>query len=151
MDRPGERRVVAYLVYDPAEHATVTELRRFVKAKVELDFVPRAFVELDELPRKANGDVDFAVLPDPFGPGDDHVAPRSDTEKMIADIWQDVLGVKRVGVYDNFFDVGGHSLLSIRVITKVKKQTGVQLNQAIMVLQTLEQVAKECEGMREAS
>ncbi|MDP6435915.1 MAG: SDR family NAD(P)-dependent oxidoreductase [Gammaproteobacteria bacterium] len=151
MDRPGERRVIAYLVYDPAEHATVTELRRFVKGKVELDFVPRAFVELDELPRKSNGDPDYTALPDPFGPGDDHIAPRTDTEKMIADIWQDVLGVKRVGVYDNFFDVGGHSLLSIRVITKVKKQTGVQLNQAIMVLQTLEQVAKECEGMLEAS
>ena len=51
----------------------------------------------------------------------------------------------------NFFDVGGHSLLSIRVITKVKKSTGVQLNQAIMVLQTLEQVAKECEGLLKAS
>ncbi|MDP7269740.1 MAG: SDR family NAD(P)-dependent oxidoreductase [Gammaproteobacteria bacterium] len=151
MDRPGERRVVAYLVYDPAEHVTVTELRRFVKGRVDLDFVPRAFVELDELPRKANGDPDYAALPDPFGPGDDHIAPRTNTEKLIADIWQDVLRVKRVGVYDNFFDVGGHSLLSIRVITKVKKQTGVQLNQAIMVLQTLEQVAKECEGMLEAS
>jgi hypothetical protein len=143
--RRGERRVVVFVVHRPAEDATVTELRRFVKGKVDMDWVPREFVELDALPRDARGEVDAAALPDPFSDDDGHVAPRTPTEKLIADIWQDVLGVKRVGLHDNFFDIGGHSLLAIRAITAVRRHTGAQLNQAIMVLQTLEQVARECD------
>jgi acyl transferase domain-containing protein len=143
--RRGERRVVVFVVHRPAEEATVTELRRFVKGKVDMDWVPREFVELDALPRGARGEVDAAALPDPFSDDDVHVAPRTPTEKLIADIWQDVLGVKRVGLHDNFFDIGGHSLLAIRAITAVRRRTGAQLNQAIMVLQTLEQVARECD------
>ncbi|MCZ8102377.1 MAG: SDR family oxidoreductase [Burkholderiales bacterium] len=143
--RRGERRVVVFFVHRRAEEATVTELRRFVKGKVDMDWVPREFVELDALPRGARGEIDAAALPDPFSDDDGHVAPRTPTEKLIADIWQDVLGVKRVGLHDNFFDIGGHSLLAIRAITAVRRRTGAQLNQAIMVLQTLEQVARECD------
>jgi hypothetical protein len=69
---------------------------------------------------------------------------------MIAEIWKDVLGIGRVSVYDNFFDAGGHSLLAVRVVTRIDKKLGVRLNQAIMVLQTLEQIAAECDKRRVA-
>jgi hypothetical protein len=143
--RRAERRVVVFVVHRPGQEATVTELRRHVKGRVALDWVPREFIELDALPRDARGEVDAAALPDPFSDDDGHVAPRTPTEKLLAGIWQEVLGVKRVGLHDNFFDIGGHSLLAIRVITAVRRRTGAQLNQAIMVLQTLEQVARECD------
>jgi acyl carrier protein len=82
------------------------------------------------------------------GAADDHVAPRTETEKVIAEIWKEVLGIGRVSVYDNFFDAGGHSLLAVRVVTRIDKKLGVRLNQAIMVLQTLEQIAAECDKRR---
>jgi hypothetical protein len=144
-DRPGETRLIAYVVYDHDQRATVSELRRHARKNLPDELVPANFLELDEFPLTADGGINRTALPDPFVPEDDYVAPRTETEKMLAAIWQDVLGVKAVGVYDNFFDIGGHSLLSMRVVNKLLKKTGVKLNQAIMVLQTLEQIAGECE------
>ena len=144
-DRPGNVRLVAYVVNDPEHHVTVSELRRFLKSRLPENMVPTTYVTLDELPLEADGVVDRAALPDPFGAADDFVAPRTEMERTLAEIWCDVLGVKQVGVHDNFFDVGGHSLLAVRVVTRLDKKTGVRLNQAVMVLQTLEQIAAECE------
>jgi hypothetical protein len=141
---------VAYVVYAPNAHVTVSELRRFLKSRVPAALVPATFVALEALPRDAGGAVDRAALPDPFGAADDYVAPRTDTEKMIAEVWMEVLGIGRVSVYDNFFDIGGHSLLAVRVVTRVDKRIGVRLNQAIVVLQTLEQIAAECDKRRQA-
>ncbi len=148
MNRPGELKLVAYVVFAPGESATVSDLRRFLKSRLPEHMVPSTFVEQDALPLKADGTVDREALPDPFGAADDYVAPRTDTEKLIADIWKDVLGIGRVSVYDNFFDAGGHSLLAVRVVTRIDKKLGVRLNQAIMVLQTLEQIAAECDKRR---
>ena len=142
-DRPGERRLLAHLVWDPSENVTTSELRRALRKILPSDLMPQNFVELDGLPRLADGAVDKSALEDPFGLADDYVAPRSDTEKAVAKVWQEILGIDRVGLYDNFFDIGGHSLLSMRVIVRVEKKLGVRLNNAIMVLQTLEQVAAE--------
>ncbi len=148
MNRPGELKLVAYVVFAPGESATVSDLRRFLKSRLPEHMVPSTFVEQDALPLKVDGAVDREALPDPFGAADDYVAPRSDTEKLIAEIWKEVLGIGRVSVYDNFFDAGGHSLLAVRVVTRIDKKLGVRLNQAIMVLQTLEQIAAECDKRR---
>ena len=150
-DRPGERRLLAHVVWQPDRHATVSELRRFLRGRLSEDRVPQNIVELDALPVDANGALDRARLHDPFGIADDYVAPRTETEKVIAKTWQEVLGIDRVGLHDNFFDVGGHSLLAMRVIVRTEKKLGVRLNNAIMVLQTLEQVAAECEKRLGAS
>ena len=144
-DRPGNVRLVAYVVHDPEHHVTVSELRRFLKSRLPENMVPTSYVTLDELPLVADGTVDRGALPDPFGAADDFVAPRPEMERTLAEIWCDTLGVKQVGVHDNFFDVGGHSLLAVRVVTRLDKKVGVRLNQAVMVLQTLEQIAAECE------
>lgn len=148
LNRPGEVKLVAYVVFAPGESATVSDLRRFLKSRLPEHLVPSTFVELDNLPVDGSGSVDRDALPDPFGAADDYVAPRTDTEALIAEIWKDVLGIGRVSVYDNFFDAGGHSLLAVRVVTRIDKKLGVRLNQAVMVLQTLEQIAAECDKRR---
>jgi acyl transferase domain-containing protein len=148
LNRPGEVKLVAYVVFAPGESATVSDLRRFLKSRLPEHLVPSTFVELDNLPMDGSGSVDREALPDPFGAEDDYVAPRTDTETLIAEIWKDVLGIGRVSVYDNFFDAGGHSLLAVRVVTRIDKKLGVRLNQAVMVLQTLEQIAAECDKRR---
>jgi acyl carrier protein len=76
---------------------------------------------------------------------DDRIAPRTPMEQRIADIWRDVLGVDLIGVHDNFFDVGGHSLLSMRVIARIEHETGVRLHPRLMFLENLEQIAAGCE------
>ena len=143
--RPGQIRLVAYIVRDEAEEATVSELRRYVKAKLAADQVPASFQDVDEIPRDEEGEVRADQLHDPFADDDSFVAPRTPAEILVGEIWREVLGVEAVSVYDNFFDIGGHSLLSMRVVNKVAKKTTVRLNQAIMVLQTLEQIAGEVE------
>jgi acyl transferase domain-containing protein len=143
--RGGERRLLAYVVFAPGESATVSELRRHAKKNLPAHLVPGNFIEMDGFPRMAAGEIDTGALPDPFGPVDDHVAPRTEMEKRIAALWRDVIGVDPIGVHDNFFDIGGHSLLAVRVITRIDREIGVRLDQAVMVLQTLEQIAARCE------
>ncbi|MDG2051796.1 MAG: SDR family oxidoreductase, partial [Myxococcota bacterium] len=142
-DRPGERRLLGHVVFEADHSGTVSELRKGLRKNLSSDLVPQNFNELNELPRGPEGDVDVAALEDPFCLADDFEAPRSESEKAVAQIWQEILGVDRVGVYDNFFDVGGHSLLAMRVIVRSEKRLGARLNNAMMVLQTLEQIAAE--------
>jgi acyl carrier protein len=144
-DRPGERRLLAHVVWEPEHIGTVSELRRTLRKYLSDDLVPQNFVELDSLPRTSGGEVDTEALEDPFGVSDDYVAPRTSTQKTVARVWKSALGIDRVGLHDNFFDIGGHSLLAMRVIVRLDKELGVRLNTAIIVLQTLEQIAAECD------
>jgi hypothetical protein len=155
-DRTGTDRTVCYVVFKRGEQTTVSDLRRFVKAGLSgTRRAPSNFVPLDAIPRVAaaggNGGTaaDYALLPDPFGVSDTFVAPRTPTETTLAQAWIEALGVSRVSIHDNFFDIGGHSLLAVRVVTKVDKLLGVRLSQAIMVLQTLEQIAAECDRQKQ--
>ena len=110
---------------------------------MEASLVPLQLIELDEWPEDSDGNIDRTQLLDPFAPVDHHIPPVTRTEKKLAQIWQSAVGVPRISLTDNFFDIGGHSLVSIRVIVKVKKELGVRLDQAKMVLLTLEQMANE--------
>ena len=80
---------------------------------------------------------------DPFAEADTFVAPRTATETAIAEIWMELLGLERVGIHDNFLDAGGHSLVGIRVLSRIHKATGVRLEANALTLQTLEQLAAE--------
>lgn len=144
-DRPGQHRLAAYVVYAPDSDATVSELRRHLRKSLADRWIPASFVDLDELPETAEGELDRGALPDPFGAAAEEVAPRTDTERAVAEVWQEVLGIDRVGVHDNFFDVGGHSLLAMRVVARLSRRLGVKLDNAVMVLHTLEQIAAECD------
>jgi amino acid adenylation domain-containing protein/non-ribosomal peptide synthase protein (TIGR01720 family) len=128
-DAAGQRRLVAYVVPGAAGATTGPdpELRSWLKQRLPDYMVPSAFVLLDRLPLTPSGKVDRRRLPDPQPElASAYVAPRTDTERALARIWSEVLGVERVGVEDNFFGLGGDSILSIQVVSRAR-QAGLLL------------------------
>jgi amino acid adenylation domain-containing protein len=125
---PGDQRLVAYLAGKPDAGLEIEELRSFLRARLPAHMVPWAFVILPALPLNANGKVDRKALPDPergaWGAAAEIEEPRSGMERTIADLWRDLLRVDRVGIDDNFFDSGGHSLLAVRVYHRLKREVG---------------------------
>ncbi|HVG20949.1 MAG TPA: non-ribosomal peptide synthetase, partial [Blastocatellia bacterium] len=121
---PGDKRLVAYVVSKSGLTVAASELRGLLKESLPDYMVPSAFVMLDSLPLTRNGKIDRDRLPPPDGSRPDlekgFVAPASQLERAIASIWQDALRVDRVGRYDNFFDLGGHSLLMVEVHTRLR-------------------------------
>ncbi|MFH8798671.1 non-ribosomal peptide synthase/polyketide synthase [Streptomyces sp. NPDC017936] len=119
-------RLVAYVVPDggTAEELPVAELRDHLAGLLPAHMVPSAFVPLERLPLTPNGKTDRAALPEP-GPAHTaagpRTAPRTDTERRIARIWADVLGVADVGAHDNFFHLGGDSILSMQVVSRLRR------------------------------
>ena len=128
-DRPGDPRLVAYVVSDGAEPPSQGDLRAFLKERLPGFMIPSACVCLDSLPLTPSGKLDRAALPAPEvrSSGDMLVAPRNATEQTIAEIWAALLGVDRVGVHDDFFELGGHSLLAMQVLSRVRDAFGVEL------------------------
>ncbi len=110
----------------------VPELRAFLQAKLPEYMMPSAFVFLDRLPLTPNGKVDRQALPDPDRSRPElqqaYVGPRDRTEKILAGLCADVLGIDRIGIYDNFFECGGHSLLATQVCARVRESFGVELS-----------------------
>jgi amino acid adenylation domain-containing protein len=123
-DRPGERCLVAYVVARQPPGPSISELHRFLRAKLPDYMLPAAFVLLDALPLTPNGKVDRRALPAPDltrpAPADAFAAPRTPVEEKLAEICAQVLGVERLGIHDNFFELGGHSLLAIRVMSRLR-------------------------------
>jgi amino acid adenylation domain-containing protein len=128
-DRPGDKRLVAYVTGEGGVAAAGGELREFMKESLPDYMVPSAFVALDSLPLDSNGKVDRRALPAPEGrePSGDFVAARTPVEEMLAGIWASVLGLTRVGVEDDFFSLGGHSLLATQAMSRVREAFGVEL------------------------
>ncbi|MEV0810861.1 amino acid adenylation domain-containing protein [Micromonospora sp. NPDC050200] len=119
-DTPGDKRLTAYLV-GAAEHAA---LRAALKETLPEYMVPAAFVTLDALPLTPNGKLDRKALPAPVVTREASVAlvePRDDIERLLAGIWSEVLGVATLGIDDDFFDLGGHSMLATQVVAKIRK------------------------------
>ncbi|MEH1166780.1 amino acid adenylation domain-containing protein [Micromonospora sp. CPCC 205539] len=119
-DTPGDKRLTGYLV-GAAEHDAV---KVALKETLPEYMVPAAFVTLDALPLTPNGKLDRKALPAPVVTRAASVAlvePRDDTERLLADIWSDVLGVATLGIDDDFFDLGGHSMLATQVVARIRK------------------------------
>jgi hypothetical protein len=147
----GEVKATAFVLWELGEEVTIAEIKRFLEGAVPEALIPEQIIEMEDFPRTADGSVDRAALPDPYAPKDDYVAPSTETERSIATIWMELLGVGRVSVHDNFLDVGGHSLLAMRAISKMAKVVGVRLNPSVMTLNTLGQIAAECDTMAGAA
>ncbi|AYN38048.1 amino acid adenylation domain-containing protein [Streptomyces dangxiongensis] len=125
-DRPGARRLVAYVV-GPAGRDT-EELRAFAARALPEYLVPGAFVPLDALPLSGNGKVDRAALPAPRAAAQaGRVEPRTDTERRTADVFGEVLGIEPPGVEDDFFRLGGDSILSIRLASRLAEDFDTDL------------------------
>jgi amino acid adenylation domain-containing protein/non-ribosomal peptide synthase protein (TIGR01720 family) len=114
----GGPRLVAYLVPGRLEPVPAGELRDFLRHHLPEPMIPSAWVWLPALPLTRNGKLDRQALPAPERAGAGYVAPRNREEEILARIWQEVLGVERVGVHDNFFELGGDSILSIQIIAR---------------------------------
>jgi acyl carrier protein len=137
-EAPGDKRLVAYLVEAapgllPAAHGErVAALRSHLQSRLPDYMVPGAFVWLDALPLTPNGKVDRQALP-ALEPSDlasskKDVAPRTRTETLLTEIWQQVLSLPHVSIHDNFFVLGGHSLSAMQVISRVRTALGSEIS-----------------------
>jgi amino acid adenylation domain-containing protein len=143
----GEKRLTAYVVSRHDLNIDVTELRSFLKKKLPEYMIPSHFVALHGFPLTPHGKVDYQALPEPETTrpqlGEAYTAPRTATERALAEIWQETLGIERVGIHDNFFDLGGDSIRSIQVHGKARQRG---LNFAIHQLfrhSTISEIAQE--------
>ncbi len=134
-DGRGSPRLVAYVVGSNGNLST-EELRNYLRERLSDYMVPSSFVMLEALPRTPNGKVDRRSLPDADGArpdaSEEYIAPRSAFERTIANVWQEVLKVEKVGVNDNFFGLGGHSLLLVHAQSKVSEALRVQVSMVEM-------------------
>jgi amino acid adenylation domain-containing protein len=128
-DRPGEQRLVAYVV--PRQGATPSgdALRQFLRGRLPEHMVPAAFVPLAAFPVTASGKVDRRSLPVPEPPGAvaSHTSPGNLIEWQLAQIWEEILDIRPVGVTDSFFDLGGHSVLAVRLMSAIEQSLGQTL------------------------
>jgi amino acid adenylation domain-containing protein len=128
----GEKSLVAYLVLAAGAKITATQLREHVSRQLPAYMVPAAFVRVDALPITENGKVNRSILPAPDSANclvdEEFIAPRTLVEQRLAGILSQLLSVKAVGVNDNFFFLGGHSLLGTQLLTRISQSFGVELS-----------------------
>ncbi len=115
------KRLVAYVVPSSPQEELGEELRRFLKDKLPNYMVPSAFVILDKIPLLPNGKVDRRHLPIPEIDKTRYCAPRNALEQQLTKIWEKILGISPIGIHDNFFDIGGHSLLAVKLLSLIEK------------------------------
>ena len=122
-DAAGNKRLLAFVV--PAADYSLPQLQQYLTTQVPDYMHPAAIVELNALPLTPNGKADkkaLAALQHSLLPATEYVAPRNETEQKIAAVWEEVLAVERIGINDNFFTIGGDSIISIRMLSKLKKE-----------------------------
>ncbi|BAY34383.1 amino acid adenylation domain-containing protein [Nostoc carneum NIES-2107] len=124
-EEDGDQRLVGYVSSQSKPQLTGTKLRSFLKEQLPEYMIPSAFVILEALPITPNGKIDRLALPAPekFRPelAANYVVPQTEVEQTIANIWQKVLNIENIGIHDNFFEIGGHSLLIIKVHSELQK------------------------------
>jgi amino acid adenylation domain-containing protein len=143
-DEPGDKRLVAYVVADQeAEEGDsgnkkaglrISELREHMLGKLPEYMVPSAHVELEKLPLTHNGKIDRKALPQPDRdiPEEEYVGPQDATQETLCRLWQDVLRRDRVGIHDNFFKIGGHSLLAVQLTSRVRSAFAIEMPLSVL-------------------
>lgn len=153
-DAPGDVRLVAYVVVrrrkaDSALPGPV-RWREHLKRTLPAYMVPQHFVEIDSVPTLPNGKVNRKALPKPQDTDGAVVGglepAMTQAEIAIAEVWQQVLGIERVGPLDNFFDLGGHSLLVMRAVVAIEKRTGLSIAPGRFIFESLRQMAAQVDG-----
>ncbi|MEW6737272.1 MAG: amino acid adenylation domain-containing protein, partial [Acidobacteriota bacterium] len=145
-DRLGDKRLVAYVVPEAPDLFSTSELRSYLKEKLPEYMVPSAFITLNELPLTPNGKIDKDALPSPDTSRPDlnevFAPPTTETEKILAEIWKEVLGLENIGINDNFFALGGDSIRSIQIRSRTL-ESGFDFSiQQLFQYQTIYALAK---------
>ncbi|MEA5536734.1 non-ribosomal peptide synthetase [Crocosphaera sp. XPORK-15E] len=126
-EQPGLKRLYAYVI--GSDQLNIAQLRSFLEEKLPQYMLPAFFVQLDAFPLTTNGKIDRRALPKPDINVDEQVTkiiPSTDTEKILVDIWKQILGLEQIGISDNFFELGGDSILAIQIVAKAN-QAGLQI------------------------
>jgi amino acid adenylation domain-containing protein len=144
----GDLRLVGYVV--PVGGSESTDFRAFLREKLPEYMIPAVFLTLDALPLTQNGKLDRKALPDPdmsrIRREVEIVLPETPTQEMLAEIWAEVLGLERIGIRDNFFDIGGNSLAATRVTFRLSKSLGFHLPvRALFAHPTIDSLARRIE------
>ncbi|WP_414561757.1 MULTISPECIES: non-ribosomal peptide synthetase [unclassified Anabaena] len=129
-DEPGNPRLVAYIVPQPGHTLNDSELQQYLHESLPDYMVPSAFVMLEALPLTPNGKLNRHALPAPDTlrqVSHSYLPPRDAIELQLVNIWEDILNVRPVGVQDNFFNLGGHSLMAVRLMAQIQQQLGKNL------------------------
>jgi aspartate racemase len=147
--RTAQKMLVAYFVSSSDEESlSINNLRKALAAKLPQYMIPQVFMQLPTLPKTQNGKVDRSALPDPVSPSESRAeeqTPVTELEALLAEIWSNVLGVESVSANDNFFDLGGNSLLAVRVVHRLREQRGVRVNPLVLFSGSLRQTAEAIE------
>jgi amino acid adenylation domain-containing protein len=145
-DIPGDKRLVAYIVPHQNQPPTTNNLRDFLSQKLPQYMIPSVFVILESLPLTPNGKIDRKALPSPNISEHlegEFIAPRDEVEEQLANIWGKFLGHDSFGINDNFFDLGGHSLLSVRLVSEIEKFFNYRLPlSSFFQISTIAEIAK---------
>jgi amino acid adenylation domain-containing protein len=150
----GDRYLVAFAAVNADLYAGSDAAREYLRGHLPDYMMPRSVVSVDDLPLTPNGKIDRrqldAIKVERSEAAPDALPPQSEMETILADIWKEALGIDSVSVHENFFDLGGHSLLSIQVITNIEKRIGIRINPREFTYQNLGQIAalleKQLEG-----
>jgi amino acid adenylation domain-containing protein len=147
----GIARLVAY--YVSSKPLTVVDLRSHLAEELLESMIPTHYVRLERMPLTSNGKIDRSSLPEPTAeniqPAQDFAAPSTETEKTLAALWCELLKIKSIGCHDNFFDLGGHSLLVIRAVSRMRKTFGVDVQiRNLFERPTVAGLAEVIDGMR---
>lgn len=130
-DAFGNKRLVAYVVTQPGEQPAIEALRGHIKDRLPDYMIPALFITLSALPLTHNGKIDRLALPEPDTTRPQmeqvYVSPSNGWEKTLSKIWSHVLGFNRIGVNDNFFDLGGNSILAAKLVVLVQEELGIEL------------------------
>ena len=138
----GPQRLVAYVAGD--KNLDQASLLNYAREQLPDYMVPATMVQLTELPRLPNGKIDFNALPSPdedAAPVSDYVPPGKDTEQRLAKIWEEVLRFQPVGIHDNFFEIGGDSIISIQIVSRARKAGLILTPRQVFECQTIAELA----------
>jgi acyl carrier protein len=131
-DKPGEKKLVVYLVMDPGHSLNVKDIRNFLHTRLPDYMMPSAFVQMEALPRTPSGKIDRRSLPKPDTKRPEldvpFTAPSSPLENNICSLWSSLLNIEPIGTKDNFFDLGGNSLLALQFVAYLKAEYGIDVS-----------------------
>jgi amino acid adenylation domain-containing protein len=136
-ETPGNKQLVAYAIPQGNESPAVEDVKDFLKQSLPEYMVPAQFVFMDSFPLTQNGKIDRKALPAPthgtISAAHEFIAPRTETEEKVAAMWAELLKVERIGIHDDFFDLGGHSLMAIKALSRIREEFDVDLPLATLL------------------